>query len=522
MDRRRAYQLKLLILGLVVRLSVAGLSTQAGYMDTAFYTAGAVNIAQGGGLSHPFIWNYLNQPFGLPTPGFLYWMPLPSLLAAPAAALFPGSFFAVQVPFAILSALLPLVAYRLAWQATQQRGLAWAAGLLTLFSGLFFPYWTLPETFAPFALLGSVALWLAGGWKGEDGDWSRWLFAGVLVGLAHLTRADGILLLPIVALAPLLVVLVSGDTPGIAGIPLRQWLFILLGYLLVMAPWFARNTAVFGTPLSTAGTKTMWLTKYDDLFCYDCELSPSAYVAWGWGNILRSKLWALWINFQRFLAEDCLVFLLPFVVVGLYRLRRRVEFLLASVYLVTIYVAHSLIFTFPGWRGGFFHASAAVLPFVYAAGIEGLDAAVRWAAGRRRAWRYRQARTVFVAGAVVTAAALSGYMAWERMPAWNSADAFYEDVDRWLTDEGAPDVGVMVGNPPAFWLRTNRPAIVIPNGGVETLLEAGNRYGIRYVLLEKDHPAELGALHSGEERHPQLRILKSWAEEAAVLYAMEN
>ena len=181
----------LFLLAVAVRLSVAVLVPRPGYMDTAYYAAGAVWLVQGGDLTEPFLWNYLGNPAGLPHAGFLYWMPLPSLLAAPFAALFPGSFFALQLPFALLSAILPLIGYAVAWQATGVRHHAWVAGLLVLFSGFFVPYWTLPETFAPFALFGSLALWLAGRERGRLAS----LLAGLLVGLAHLTRPDGLLLL---------------------------------------------------------------------------------------------------------------------------------------------------------------------------------------------------------------------------------------------------------------------------------------------------------------------------------------
>jgi hypothetical protein len=531
----------LTVISLALRLAVAAMITRPGYMDAAYYAAGAVRIGQGGGLSEPFIWNYLNDPAGVPHPGFLYWMPLPSLVGSPFAALLSGSFLALQVPFAVLSAFIPPVAYGLAWQGTKNRQLAWTAGLLVLFSGFFFPYWTLPETFAPFALFGSLALWLAG-WQSSArrrrrACASRSLLAGLLVGLAHLTRADGVLLLPVVALAPLASSRMAsiGNRSDSSDVPntLRSrqntrkavalhLVMVTVGYTLVMGPWFARNMITLGTPLSPASTKTIWLTDYDDLFCYDCDLSLSSYLAWGWDNILRSKLSALWINFQRFLAEDCLIFLLPFAVMGLYRLRRRLSFLLASLYLVVIYLAHSLIFTFPGWRGGFFHASSAALPFLYAASVEGLDAAVQWASRQRRRWRYQQARSVFAAAAVVAAMVFSSYVAWLKIPAWRKTNALYKEVDRWLTNQGAPGVRVMVGDPPAFWYETRRQAIVVPSSDVETLLEAADRYEIRYVLLEEDHPAQLAELHAGAVRHPRLWIVKTWSDGDDILYAVQE
>ena len=527
----------LFILGLLVRLGLATIVSRPGYMDTAYYAAGAVRLAQGGGLSELFIWNYLDSPASIPHPGFLYWMPLPSLLGAPFGALFPGSFLALQIPFLILSSLVPLVAYDLAARAIGRRTLARAAGLLTVFSGFFFPYWTLPETFAPFALFGGTALWLAGRRGSRTASnrtvTGRWLLVGLLVGSAHLTRADGVLLLPVVALAPLVAgrmrrSIDSGYAVDAKASPSRRkagavrLLLIGTGYLLTMSPWFVRNLATVGTPLPSAGTRTIWLTEYDDLFCYDCDLSASSYLAWGWSNILRSKLSALWINFQRFLAEDCLIFLLPFTAIGLYRLRRRLSFLLASIYLIGIYLAHSLVFTFPGWRGGFFHASSAVLPFLYTAGMKGLDTAIRWSAQRRRGWRYQQALPVFVTAAIMAAVLLSGYTAWQRIPAWRQSSILYAKVDRCLRDRGTPTAGVMVRNPPAFWYHTERPAAVIPNEDVDTLLVVADRYEMDYVLLEEDHPAPLADLYTGNASHPRLRPVEAWSNVDSILYAVQR
>ena len=499
MNRTQRDLLGLFLLSLVVRLAVAALISRPGYMDAAYYAAGAVRLAQGGGLSEGFLWNYLDDPASLPHAGFLYWMPLPSLLASLFALVFGGSFFALQLPFALFSALLPPVAYGSAWAAFARRRSAWVAGLLCLFSGFYFPYWTLPETFAPFALFGSLALWLAASSTPGGG---RWLLVGLLVGLAHLTRADGIVLLPVAALAALLSSR-SRHTPRATPSSLCHSLichfsFLFLGYLLVIAPWFVRNLSVVGTPLSPAGTKTLWLRKYDDLFCYGCDLSLRSYLEWGWADILRSKVWAAGVNGARFLAEDCLVFLFPFVLVGLFRLRRRSLFVLSGVYLVLIFLIHSLAFTFPGPRGGFFHASTPALPFLFVAGVEGLDAVVEWAARRRR-WDLRQAQTVFAAAAVLAAAALSMNTAVQKLPAWRDADGVYLDIGAWLAQQGAGEATVMVGNPPAFWYHTGHSAVVVPNGDESMLLAVADRYGADYVILDPNRPEPLAELQAGGE-----------------------
>lgn len=519
MSRVKRDLLALFLLSLTVRLATAALILRPGYMDTAYYAAGAVRVAQGGGLTESFLWNYLDDPAGIPHPAFLYWMPFPSLLAAPFAMLSPGSFFTLQVPFGFLSALLPLVAFMLAWQITGRHRTAWLAGLLTLFSGFFFPYWTLPETFAPFALLGSLALWLAALGSREAGGQGRrspfscllYLASGLLVGLAHLTRADGILLLPVILLASPASSRLH-PTPHIARFTLyvSRLTSLILGYLLVMAPWFIRNLNVIGAPLPPAGTRTLWLTTYDDLFCYGCDLSLRSYLSWGWGNILRSKLWALGVNLERLLAEGCMVFLFPFVVLGLYRLRRHLVVLLFFTYSVLACLFHSLAFTFPGPRGGFFHASAAALPFLFVAAAEGLEAAVAWMARRRR-WPSRQAQWVFATATVAGAIALSVSVAAEKLPAWQATDVVYPQIGEWLTQrEGEPAI-VMIANPPAFWYHTGYPAVVVPNGDPQTLLAVADRYGVRYVILDQNRPTPLARLYAGEESHPRLQPCGRWA-----------
>jgi hypothetical protein len=44
---------------------------------------------------------------------------------------------------------------------------------------------------------------------------------------------------------------------------------------------------------------------------------------------------------------------------------------------------------------------------------------------------------------------------------------------------------VMVANPPGFYLASGNPAIAIPNGNLDTLLEVTHKYQAEYVILER-------------------------------------
>ena len=53
-----------------------------GYMDADYYYAIGLRLNRGYGFSEPFLWNYLDNPNGIPHPSNTYWMPLPSVLAS--------------------------------------------------------------------------------------------------------------------------------------------------------------------------------------------------------------------------------------------------------------------------------------------------------------------------------------------------------------------------------------------------------------------------------------------------------
>jgi hypothetical protein len=187
---------------------------------------------------------------------------------------------------------------------------------------------------------------------------------------------------------------------------------------------------------------------------------------------------------------------------------------LSSLYLLSVFLIHSLAFTFPGPRGGFFHASSAALPFLFAAGSVGPGTAVGWAARQRR-WNRRQAETVFTTAAAAAAAALSLYALAQKAPDWQRTDVVYEQAGRWMAQRGhAESTVVVVANPPAFWYYTRQPAVVVPNGDVAVLLAAADRYAAQYVLLDANHPSDLHEVYTNTLEHPRLRRVMAWETEA--------
>ncbi len=497
MTQRPPDLFRLFLVALIVQGLVAWPLSGPPYMDAAYYAVGGRELAAGRGFNEPFVWNYLDAPAGLPHPGYLYWMPLPALLAGLGGWLSGGAWRGLQVPFLLLAALLPLLAYVVAWSFSQNRRHAWAAGLLMLLGGFYAPYWTLPESFTPYALVGGVALWQVGSLQEGDGTWKQALLIGGLTGLAHLTRADGLLLLVVA-----LLILLERRERGTGKATLRLMVPLLGGYLLVMVPWFLRNLRAIGLPLSPAGSRTLWLRAYDELFNYGDLPTLASFLAWGVGPILRSRLEALVSALQTLIAVHGFIFLAPFVVVGLWRHRRHRLIRPALVYTLLLYAVMTLAFTYPGMRGGLFHSGGVLLPFFLAVALGELDRAVGWAAERIPTWERERAQRGFTRLALIAAALLSLGLYLRQLVAWSEAGTVPHAVGAWLQarEGGEADASalvVMVNDPPSFTYYTGYPAVAIPNGSPAVAAEAARRYGVRYLVLEKDHPQAMAGLYAG-------------------------
>lgn len=548
----RSDLLILLALALAVRFVAALPQQQPNYMDAAYYYVNGVNLAQGRGFVEDFIWNYLDAPGPPPRPGHLYWMPLTSVLAWLGMAVAGISYRAAQLPFIIVSALLAPISCYTAYLLTGRRGLSWLAGLFAIFSGFYFPFWTAIDNFTPFAVAGSLSLLLAGQGLAVGGRRSAvgsqknsellipkghfvtnyqspifnllrspafLLFcSGAFAGLAHLSRADGpLLLIVIIPVCVLHAPRATGHGPRVAYyLVVRSGLFLLAGYLLIMTPWFVRNWQAVGTPLPGGGAQTIWLANYDDLFSYNRELSPQTFLAQGWGSIIQGRWWALTSNLQTVLAVWGMIFLAPLALLGGWRLRWHLLIQLAALYAGLLFVVMTLVFAFPGARGGLFHSGAALLPFIYAVAVAGLDMAVDWAAARRRGWRASAAKRVFGLGLVVIAVALSSFIYYQRVlkdNRWNSADRYYPAIAAWVSRQN-PNAVVMVGNPPAYRYHGGGLSVIIPNENLETTLQAAAEYGVEFLVLDGNHPAPLAGLYHNPTSAARLGLAQTFGRDS--------
>lgn len=516
------HYLLLALIGLIVSGSIASFQSVPGYMDADYYYAGGLQLAAGRGFTEPYLWNYLDDPAGLPHPSHAYWMPLASILAALVPALSGHlTWFAARLPFILAAALIPPLTAALAFSITSRRDLAIISGFLAVFSGYYAPFLPVTDTFGLYMLFGAL-FFLVGRRQSAAGS----LAPGVIVGFMHLSRADGILWLLFAFFA------ISFQKPASRSSFFTFFVlritFCILGYLLIISPWLMRNMAVFGTPLAPGGSRALWLTGYNQLFAYPA--SQLTFTAWwqsGLAEILKARLWALGLNLESAFAVQGNIFLLPFILIGLWQIRRDGRLRLAVLAWGLTLAVMTLVFPFAGARGGFFHSGAALQPFWWAVAPLGLERLVAWGA-RRRGWPEKRAFTVFSAGLVGIAVLLTALIVQGRVvgqfngePAWGRKASAYSQIEEFLEKQGAPvEAVVILANPPGYYLASGRSAVAIPDGDEQTVLQVARRYGGRYLILEQGSlPQTLEALYAWPDRHPDFRYLGE-VEEARI-YAIQ-
>lgn len=523
----------LAVLGLIVVTVVAAFQSTPGYMDADYYYAGGLQLANGHGFTEPYLWNYLDNPTGLPHPSNAYWMPLASLLAAAGSALFgPASWLAARIGFLVVAAIVPPLTAALAWSFTSRRDLALVSGLLGVFSAFYLPFLPVTDTFGLYMVLGGLFFLLLSRTSSLFARISLPLISillGVIAGLMHFTRADGLLWL---LLAFMAIFLDRGDSvfsPKRFKVYAWRTALILTGYLLIMGPWFVRNYFAFGAPLGPGGAKMLWLTAYDQLFAYPpSQLTFAAWWQSGIASIMKARAWALGINLERTLAEQGEIFLLPLIGLGLWHLRHNLAVKMAGIAWLLTLAAMTLAFPYAGARGGFFHSGAALQPVWWALAPVGLDRVIAWGK-RRRGWDAAQAGMVFRPALVGLAVLLSAGLVWGKVIGmdstkasqtvfspgagvpqpgylWSQENTAYRQIDSYLIELGAShDDVIMVANPPGFYLASGNSTLAVPDGDIHTLMEVARLYGATYLILEKGSmPVRLFAIYDHLEAQPEL------------------
>jgi hypothetical protein len=485
----------LAIAALLVSLPSLFLQLVPGYMDAEYYYAGALNLAQGQGFSEPYVWNTLALPDTLPAASHLYWMPLPSVLAALGMMMFSAkSYLSARFIFICLAMLVPVLTYVFAFHVSQQRSISRIAAWMAVFPGVYLVYATLPESFTPYMFFGGLFCLFV--WVVIKEHSARRLktagiffIIGLLCGLMHLSRADGIL------------------WPGYAcilllflGFQYKNWkamiwafLGLLIGYGLVMAPWYVRNMELFGWIFPPGNTYTLFLTNYNDTFLYPVQqITVQRWLDSGWQMILTTRLKAVGANLLTVWMIQFELILLPFFLLWLKENWRSIftRWLLLCYFLQFLFM--SVFFPYAGMRGGFFHSGSAFQIVFWVGSSIGLYSAIRYLMQRRHHFDER-IPGLLAGGAIFILALATGMLYQQKVfgkttdrNSWQAGYHSYVQLNNALLQNGiSEDAGVLINNPPGFFLASGRLAVVVPNAPITDTAELARKYDIGYIILDE-------------------------------------
>ncbi len=471
-----------------------------GYMDADYYFTVARELASGHGFIQNFLWNYLDNPVGLPHPAFTYWMPLSSIIAA--SGLFvtqSNEFVFARIPFVLIYGFVPVLVANISFQITKQRLTAWLAALLSIFCGFYLRYISEPDSFGISMLLGTMIIFLStrkfSGWRNTVVP----IFLGIFAGLMHMSRADGIIWLVVCVVGlfssqltgskhtylEIFKKLISKDV--IIGIALA-----LAGYLLISTPWYLRNIELFKSLVPPGNSKALFLIEYDQLFSYPA--SHITFMGWwqyGIGEILKNVASALGTNLVTALVVQGNIVMLPLAIIGVLKSWKSPAAKLTTFTWIVIFFSMSVFFPFAGRRGGFLHSGAALQPLIWIYATIGLRIAISKGIELRN-WDRKSANLVFNGFFLAIAIFVSVYIfRGDVKNQYTSSGGMlwsdYKSVDEYIKElDGGKDFRVMVNNPAAYNAATMRQAIVLPYGNLAVMKAAASDYEIDYLILDNN------------------------------------
>lgn len=474
------WRIHTILFALIALVSVIFLTRLIGapnYTDAYYYLNAANRLADGKGLTDPYIFTYIGATNSIPQPSHLYWMPFASLLAGVSMSLFnaPYNYAVAQLPFVGLAWCAGMISFWVGYKLGKTPRHAWMGGLLTLFSGFYTRYWGVIDGFAPYAVVGAgalIAMGLAIKSSSRRNQFFWWGIAGILSGFGHLTRADGLLLLMVAGI--IIVFRAEKNTTK-----LRLLIALIMGYLLIMGGWFIRNLVEIGTPLPIGGAQGIWYREYDDLFAYPPINTPQTFFENGVGILFESRGTAFIQNLLTFIAVEGMVIMSPFMCLALWK-RRRDSFLWGfALYALGLHLVMTFVFPFPGYRGGLLHSAIALIPFWGVLGVLGMDDVVDWISARLEHWKPIRTKRIFSVGLFVIALLMTMSVV---LPARTVANTprFYTDLKAFLP----PDAVVMINDPTILYFHTGLNGVVIPNADVSITPQIAGQYGVTHLVIE--------------------------------------
>jgi hypothetical protein len=498
--------LALYALALAVRLVLVLAFPDPAYVDSSYYVDVARQLAAGHGFNVDFIWIFPEvggtipaNPV-LPIPSNAHWMPLASLVQVPFIWLLGPTGFASALPFALFGSIAAPLTWAIARDAGARRAVAIGAGVLIAIPGLMTIFMSQPDNFGLYQPLVAGALWMAA--RGLKGHPRSFVLGGLLVGLATLSRNDGVLVGAVLGLTFVYDRWRTWRTDGTRPprIPWSAAIGCAALFFLVMAPWWIRQLAVFGSlSPSTASGKVLFIRDIGEWNSITTPATLDHLLGMGLGPLVMSRIGGLVAAVVIFTTLVAAGILLPFMIVGGWARRRSIDFGPYFAYAAILFAFSAIVSAVHVPGGTFIHSAIALAPHADILAVEGIAVAVAWIAARRPRWNEAAATRLFtvVIVGIVVLAAIPGSIATYRI--WDGVRVDRRAVGAALNLAGAaPDARIMSIDAAGYRYWTGRGGVVSPNDPLDTIQQVAVAYGIEWLVIEpNDSVAALAPVAAG-------------------------
>ncbi len=485
--------LLLYALALAVRVVLIWHFPDPAYPDSFYYVDVAQALSRGDGFTVDFIWIFpevggsIPADPVLPIPSNAHWMPLASLVQVPFIALLGPTAWASALPFALIGALAAPLTWFVARDAKASRAVAVGAGILTAVPLLSVVYMTQPDNFSLYQPLVVAALWM--GARGLRGSSRSFVLAGLLAGLATLSRNDGLLVLGALGIAFAWDrVRAWRSTPHAAPrIPFLGAVACVGLFVAVMAPWWLRQLDVFGSiSPSTASGKVLYIRDIAEWNSITTPATLERLLDMGIGPLLQTRIGGLIAALMIYTTLVAGFVLAPAMVVGGWARRRSLDFGPFFVFAGLLFAFSTLISAVHVPGGTFIHSAVALAPHSYILALEGVAVIVAWLAAHRRTWETAVATHVFQGAVVVFAvgAAVAGSAFVHGV--WSASRDQFRIVASALDGAGAASTDRVMSidaSGTRYW--SGRGGAVLVNDPLETIEEVARAYGIDWLVVDR-------------------------------------
>ena len=487
--------LLLYALALVVRAALIWHFPDPAYPDSAYYVDVARSIHAGTGFNVDFIWIFaevggvIPADPTLPIPSNAHWMPLASIVQVPFLWLFGDVAWAAAAPFALIGSLAAPLTWVIARDAGARNFVAVGAGILVAIPLLSTVYMAQPDNFSLYQPLVIAALWMAARALRGSGSGLAFILAGLLAGLATLARTDGLLVLGALGVVFLFDRWRAWRSQGVRGpaIPFAAGLAAVAVFVLVMAPWWARQLAVFGSisPSSASG-KVLFIRDIGEWNSISTPASLDHLLGMGIGPLLATRIGGAIAAGMIFVTLVCGFVLAPLMVIGGWIRRRSTDFGPFFAYAAMLFAFSALVSAVHVPGGTFIHSAVALAPYAYILAFEGLVVSIVWVAARRPSWDESSAIRIF-GGAIIGFAVVLAVVGTVTVHStWSARRDRQTAVAGALEAAGSPTsdrVMSIDASSTKYW--SGHGGVVLVNDPLEIIHDVARAYDIRWLVLDR-------------------------------------